>query len=55
MKSFTLFNEQQIYETYLQHVNKSELYYKSYEKLPLELNNKKWKWEIKTFREFGVY
>jgi len=49
MKHFTLFSEQQIYETYLQYVNKPESYYKLYEKLPLELNNKKWKWENKDF------
>jgi len=44
-----LFSEEKIWSIYQKHVNKSDDYYKKYEKLPLNLNNKSWTWEGKDF------
>jgi len=44
-----LFNEQYITESFRKHVIKDRSYFEKYEKLPLEFNNKKWKWEGKDF------
>jgi len=44
-----LFSENQILDIYNKYVNKDESYYRKYETLPLELNNKNWNWEGKDF------
>ncbi len=44
-----LFSEQEIFDIYNKHVNKSDDYYKKWEKLPLELNNKRFRWEGNDF------
>lgn len=44
-----LFTESEIFNIYNTYVKKDESYYKKFEKLPFDLNNKNWKWEGKDF------
>jgi SAM-dependent methyltransferase len=43
------FTESQINNIYKEHVYKDDSYFKKFEKLPFEYNNKNWKWEDKDF------
>jgi hypothetical protein len=43
------FKEEEIVDIYHKHVNKDDSYYRKFEVLPFELNNKNWKWEGKDF------